>query len=115
MSTVFSQTKSNNIQKKPNFRRFPLSHSEVTEDGGYLLGNIKADATWEECTRIDWNEVAKFDDEEGKLSPYSVERTGKEHGWVWECCQKRIGPPTCLLVSPFDCPDVTTSQGLAFN
>ncbi|CAJ1386830.1 unnamed protein product [Effrenium voratum] len=50
----------------------------VTEDGGYLLGNIKADATWEECTRIDWNEVAKFDDEEGKLSPYSVERMLKE-------------------------------------
>ena len=46
----------------------------MTADGGYLKDNIKADATWKECTKLDWTKIASFEDEQGKLSGEHVEK-----------------------------------------
>jgi len=72
----------------------------VTADGGYLKDNIKADATWKECTKLDWTKIASFEDEQGKLSGEHVEKMMKE--LHLEQCMGEDGEwgkdPTCEAV-----------------
>ena len=55
--------------------------------GGYNPHDVKADATWQKCTAINWTKVAGEPTMEGKLSLPSVQMTGM----MWGCRDVGMG------------------------
>lgn len=63
------------------FSVFGLKSLAETElgPGGWNPHDVKADATWQKCTAIDWTKVAGEPTMEGKLALPSIQTTGM--GW----------------------------------
>ena len=53
--------------------------------GGYNPHDVKADATWQKCTAINWTKVAGEPTMEGKLSLPSIQMTG-----MWPGCGRDV-------------------------
>ena len=53
--------------------------------GGYNPHDVKADATWQKCTAINWTKVAGEPTMEGKLSLPSIQMTG-----LWPGCGRDV-------------------------